>query len=115
MSTTPPLSRSRTHGHVVYTSGQVGIAADGSVPENFAGQFRIAMENLRAVLADAGASFDTVLKTTVFLVDRGHAGEMNALYTESFAEPRPARSTIITELVRPELLFEIEAVASVED
>lgn len=111
MSTPRPLSPSRTHAGVVYTSGQVGIAEGGRVPDDFAGQFRVAIENLRGVLADAGASFETVLKTTVFLVDSAHTDEMNQLYAESFPETRPARSTIITQLVRPDLLFEIEAVA----
>jgi enamine deaminase RidA (YjgF/YER057c/UK114 family) len=55
-----------------------------------------------------------VLKTTVFLVRRSDTDEMNRLYAESFPEPRPARSTIVTDLVRPDLLFEIEAVAYLE-
>jgi 2-iminobutanoate/2-iminopropanoate deaminase len=83
MSSGKPLSRFRTHADVVYTSGQVGIASDGSVPEDFAAQFRVAINNLRRVLEDAGASIETVLKTTVFLVDRAHTEEMNRLYVES--------------------------------
>lgn len=114
-NTARPLSPARTHAGVVYTSGQVGIAPDGGVPKDFAGQFGVAIGNLRGVLADAGASLESVLKTTVFLVDRSHTDEMNRLYAEAFPEPRPARSTIVTQLVRPDLLFEIEAVAFLDE
>jgi enamine deaminase RidA (YjgF/YER057c/UK114 family) len=106
-----PLSPYRTHGDLVFTAGQIGRLPDGSTPADFGGQVRAAMDSLVRVLEDAGASLATVLKVTVFITDDKYFAEMNAIYTEYFGEPFPARSTVIAALVVPELFFEIEAVA----
>jgi 2-iminobutanoate/2-iminopropanoate deaminase len=108
-----PFSRASTHNGVVYTSGQVGLDGSGKAP-GFADQVRLAFDNLAAVLEEHGASLRTIVKTTVFVVRRADVEEMNRIYVEYLPEPRPARSTIIAELVRPELLFEIEAIARIE-
>ena len=106
-----PLSPYRTYGELVFTSGQIGAAPDGSIPDDFEGQTRHAMDALRTQLEAAGASLATVFKTTVFITDAADFAEMNRLYVEYFSDPFPARSTIITGLALPELRFEIEAVA----
>lgn len=108
---TIPLSPHRIHGDAVYVSGQIGAESDGTVPDDFERQTHLAMQALRAQLEAAGASFATVLKTTVFIVRREDFAAMNRIYTEYFAEPFPSRSTLVTDLALPELLFEIEAVA----
>ena len=59
---------------------------------------------------DAGTSLDKVLETSCYLDDMGRWDEMNAIYLEYFAQPRPVRTTIETRLVPP-YLFEISAVA----
>ncbi len=110
----PPLSSFRRSGDLVLTAGQVGIdPATGTAPDGFEAQMRQALDNLRAVLADAGSSLDRVLKTTVFVVRREDVGEMNRIYREAFGEPYPSRSTIVCDLVDERLLFEIEAIAEV--
>ncbi len=106
-----PLSHHRTHGGVVYTSGQIGVGPDGTVPPDFDTQTHLAIEALRTHLAAAGASVDTVIKTTVFITRREDFAAMNRIYTEYFSDPWPTRSTLVTGLALPELLFEIEAVA----
>jgi len=67
---------------------------------------------LRTVLADAGAALADVVKTTVFVTDQGHVAAMNEVYAEHFSPPWPTRSTLVTGLALPGLLFEIEAVAT---
>jgi len=107
-----PLSPFRTYEGLIITSGQVGIErATGNMPESFADQVKIALENLRHTLEQAGVTPREVLKTTVFIVNRDDFATMNDLYREAFAESYPARSTVICDLVLPGLLFEIEAVA----
>jgi 2-iminobutanoate/2-iminopropanoate deaminase len=110
-----PLSRTRVNGTLVFASGQVGRnPATGSVPAAFEAQVRQAIENLRDVLVSAGSSLSSVLKTTVFLRREADFAEMNDIYASCFEEPYPARTTIVTALARPELDFEIEAIAHTE-
>jgi 2-iminobutanoate/2-iminopropanoate deaminase len=110
-----PLSHLRAHDGWLFSSGQIGRDADGNIPPDFAAQARIAIENLRGHLHAAGASLDSVIKTTVFLTRQSDFAEMNEIYSTYFTPPYPARSTIVAGMVRPELLFEIEAIATVQN
>lgn len=106
-----PLSQTRSAGELIFTSGQIGFDADGRVPAEFDRQAELAIEALRTQLEEAGASLRSVLKVTVFVVNRDDVPRMNEIYARYFEVPYPTRSTIVTELVSPEFLFEIEAVA----
>jgi 2-iminobutanoate/2-iminopropanoate deaminase len=110
----PQLSKTRVHDGIIYASGAIGRESDGSIPADFARQTRLAIDDLEHSITAAGGSLATVLKTTVFIVEQAAFGEMNAIYAERFSEPLPARSTIVTGMALPELLFEIEAIAYVE-
>jgi 2-iminobutanoate/2-iminopropanoate deaminase len=114
-SSTSPLSAGWVVDGMIYTSGQVGRDPDtGVVPSELEDQIRVAMSNLEQVLQAAGGSLASVVKTTVFLVRRDDFANMNKLYAGYFPGAKPARSTVIVELARPDLLFEIEAIAYVE-
>lgn len=106
-----PISQTRRVGELIFTSGQIGFEEDGSVPAEFGRQVELAIESLRAELETVGASLATVVKVTNFVVRLDDVEEMNAIYGRYFEEPFPARSTVVTDLVSPEFLFEIEAVA----
>ena len=107
-----PLSPVRTHGDLVFVSGQVGIEADGTIPGQFARQAELAIAALLAALARAGAGPDDLLKTTVYLVRPEDVTEMNQIYARFFSsDPWPARTTLVSGLARPGLLFEIDAIA----
>ncbi|RYF61412.1 MAG: RidA family protein [Comamonadaceae bacterium] len=108
-----PLSHHRSAGDWVFTSGQVGRTPDGTIPPAFSDQMRAALESLKTHLESAGASVASVVKTTVFLTRDSDFAEMNDIYAEFFGQPWPARSTIVTGMVRAEFLFEIEAIAYV--
>lgn len=99
--------------YLIYTSGQIAIVPatgamiEGGVKE----QTRQAIENLKAVLSEAGAKITSVIKTTVFLKDITHFTEMNEVYNEYFGESKPARSTIEVSRLPKDGLVEIDAVA----
>ena len=67
---------------------------------------------MKALLAEAGASVDNVVKTTVFLADMSLFGEMNAVYAETFSEPFPARSAVAVRELPKQVLVEIEVIAA---
>ena len=114
-ATTSPLSQAIVLDGVIYCSGQVGRdPATGTVPPDIRAQTRNCLENLRAVLRQAGANLADVVKCTVFLTRQEDFAAMNEEYAALFPEPRPARSTVVVAaLARPGLVVEIEAIASV--
>ena len=110
---TTPLSPAIIVDGIVYASGQIGRdPVTGDVPADIRAQVRNTIDNLRAVLRQAGTDLKDVVKTTVFLTRQSDFGAMNEIYAQQFPEPRPARSTIVVAaLARPGIDVEIEAVA----
>ena len=93
-------------------SGQVGMAADGSLPETGGGQIAQALANLRAVLEANEMTVMNVVKTTVFLTDRSLLGAYRAARTALFAEHAPASTLLfVAGLADPRFVVEIEAEA----
>ncbi|HEV2427878.1 MAG TPA: Rid family hydrolase [Acidimicrobiales bacterium] len=93
-----PYSHWRRAGDLVVISGQLGIVPDAPWP-TFAGdgapeQLRQALANARGVLSEAGATFDDVVKATLYLVDMDDFAACNEIWREEFAEPRPTRSAV---------------------
>jgi 2-iminobutanoate/2-iminopropanoate deaminase len=93
-----PYSPWRRAGDLVVISGQLGLVATDAGPRLVEGtasdQLRQALHNARAVLAEAGASFDQVVKATLFLVDMADFAPCNEVWVEAFDAPRPTRSAI---------------------
>lgn len=106
------ISQSQRVGSTVYSAGQLGFDASGRIQGGIGEQTRTALANLRAVLAAEGLGLDDVVKTTVWLRHAGDFTAFNAAYAAAFGAHRPARSTVISELVLPDALVEIEAIAS---
>ena len=96
-----PFSPAVRAGDFVYVSGQVPAGADGEiVAGGIEAQTRQVMENLKAVLALAGATFDDVCKSTCWLQDARDFGAFNRVYMSYFkGEGRPARSTTEARLM----------------
>ena len=108
-----PFSAAVRTGNLLFVSGQVGMRG-GKVVEGIEEQTRATLENIRAVLAQAGASLEDVVKVTVFITDMSLWAKMNDVYREYFTKELPARSALgVTALALPELLVEIECVAEV--
>ena len=108
-----PYSQGVDGGSVVITSGQLPIdASTGAVAEGgIAGQTRQSLENVRAVLAQAGLGMENIIKTTVFLKDMNDFAAMNGVYATFFPENPPARSAVEVASLPKDALVEIEAIA----
>jgi len=100
-------------GGYIYVSGQGPI--DPESGEAFLGdieeQTRITLNNVKAILEDAGATLADVIKTTVFLADIGDFARMNKVYGSFFGGVKPARSTVQAAALPLGIGVEIEAVA----
>jgi len=95
-----PFSPAVRAGDFVYVSGQVPADANGEiVAGGIEAQTRQVMENLKAVLALAGATFDDVCKSTCWLQDARDFGAFNRIYMSYFPNGRPARSTTEARLM----------------
>jgi len=111
-----PYSAAVRVGNFVYTAGQIGIdpATGEVVPGGIEAETRQALTNLKHILEAAGASLDSVVKTTVFLRDINDFARMNAVYAEFFTANPPARSAVQAAALPKGVAVEIEAVAFVE-
>jgi 2-iminobutanoate/2-iminopropanoate deaminase len=109
-----PYSHATRANGFVYISGQLALSPDGSglLGDTTAEQTRAALENLKAVLDAAGCGLDTVVKTTIYLVDMDDFGEVNQVYAEYFDASRPARSCVQVAALPKGGRVEIEAVAA---
>ena len=109
-----PYSQGIQIGEFIYTSGQIpidpatGAFAEGGIKE----QTRQSLQNIQAILEEAGSSMDKVVKTTVFLADMNDFADMNSVYAEFFSEPYPARSAVAVKTLPKNALIEIEVVAT---
>jgi len=99
-------------GELVFTAGQGGFKADGSLDNDFESQARQALANVEAALKVFGADLQSAVKLTVFLVDADDYGTFKELREELFDEPYPASTLLLGTPVFPEMLIEVEAVAS---
>ncbi|MCG1008151.1 Rid family detoxifying hydrolase [Halorubrum lacusprofundi] len=109
-------SQATTNGDLVFTAGQIPLTPDGDLLDDasIAEQTEQALDNLVAVLDEAGATPADVLKTTVFLADIDDFDEMNETYAGYFEESPPARSAVQAGALPKGVGVEIEAVAVVE-
>ena len=99
-------------GRWLHIAGQVAIAADGSVPEDFEQQAHVAWRNLVAVLEDAGMTVIDLVKVNHFLVRPGDMAAYAAVRAGYLGEARPASTVLIVQaLAKPGGLVEVDAVA----
>lgn len=106
-----PYSQGYEVNGFVFTSGQIPVNPEnGEVPEGIAAQAKQSCENVGAVLAAAGSSFEKVFKTTCFLADMGDFTAFNEVYASYFTS-KPARSCVAVKALPKGVLCEIEAVA----
>jgi 2-iminobutanoate/2-iminopropanoate deaminase len=110
-----PYSQAIIVGDIVYTAGQIPLEPGTMdiVLGGIADQTTQVMLNLSAILEKAGASLQTVVKTTVFLADMNDFGEMNEVYARHFGDHKPARSTVQAARLPKDVKVEIEAIAHI--
>ncbi|WP_431900573.1 RidA family protein [Amycolatopsis thermoflava] len=102
-------------GDLVFVSGQASVDENGTiVPGTFAEEMHRSLTNIIRVLADAGLELSDVVKVGAHIRDAGDLPEFNRLYTEYFADPLPARTTI-TGCLPASIRFEVDVVAHAGD
>ncbi|HEY6140590.1 MAG TPA: RidA family protein [Thermoanaerobaculia bacterium] len=110
-----PYSQAVRTGNLLFLSGQIPLdpATGELVQGDFPSQVRRVFENLKAVLAAAGATFAHVTRATVYLTDLGNFQTLNGIYAEYFGEHKPARSTVGVASLPREAAVEIDLIAVV--
>ena len=99
-------------GRFLFVSGQGPVRDGENVRGTIQEETQITLENVGLVLRNAGLSFADVTRCGVFITDPDHFAGMNEAYAEFFPEPRPARTTVVTQLVGG-IKVEIDCVAVV--
>ncbi len=110
-----PYSQATTFGSLVFCSGQIALDPQTGeiVPDGVEDQTRQVLNNLQAVLEQAGSSLDKVLKTTVFIKDMNDFARVNAVYATYFTAQMPARSCVEVARLPKDVLVEIELIACI--
>jgi enamine deaminase RidA (YjgF/YER057c/UK114 family) len=115
----PPFAR-YSHGveippgkRLLLCSGQLGIAADDTVPDDAAAQAELCFANIEMILAEAGLGLKDVVRINAFVTDRAHLAAYMAVRDRLFTEPAPASTLmIVSGFARPEFKVEIEVIAA---
>ncbi len=108
-----PYSQGIKTGDFIYTSGQLPINPETKqlVTSDIKSAAIQSLENVKSILAQAGAAMDSVIKTTVFLRDLADFTAFNEVYATYFPENSPARSCVQVAKLPMDAMIEIEAVA----
>ena len=102
-------SRSR----FIFCSGQLGIAKDGTIPSDCAGQTRLCFDNIAAILAEGGMGLRDIVRINAYVTGREHLLPYMQVRNGLFAEPYPASTLmIVSGFARPEFVVEIEVIAA---
>jgi len=111
-----PYSPALKVGNMLFLSGSIPLdpVSGQIVPGDITAQATRVMENIKALLAAAGADFSQVARTTVFMVDLGEFAAMNEVYATYFAAPYPARSTVQVVKLPRDVRVEIDVIAVLE-
>jgi 2-iminobutanoate/2-iminopropanoate deaminase len=109
-----PYSQAIKAGSLLFLSGQIPLdpATGAMIEGDIAAQTHRVFANLAAVLVAAGASFDNVVRTTVYLADMNDFGIVNEIYGTYFSSPAPARATVQAARLPKDALVEIDLIAS---
>lgn len=108
-----PYSQAIVAGDFIFTSGQIPIdpRTNQVVQGDIKGQTRQVLENLKAVLEAAGATFDDVVKVNVYMKDLNEFSAMNEVYSEYFKNSPPARTTVEVSRLPRDVKIEIDLIA----
>ncbi len=109
-----PYSQAVIAGGFLFVSGQIPLdpATGALVSGSIADETRRVFDNLKAILEAAGATFDNVVKTTVYLSDMADFSAMNDVYATYFSDPAPARATVQAAALPKGVRVEIDLIAA---
>lgn len=110
-----PYSQGMKVGNMIFTSGQLPIGPDGNlVTDDIKNATAASLDNVKAILEEAGSSMDRVVKTLVFIKDMKDFAAMNEVYATYFTQNPPARSCVQPAMLPKDALVEIEVIALVD-
>ena len=100
-------------GRILFISGQIPVvpATGEIVSDEVAAQIKQCMENVKAILAEAGATFDNVVKTSIFIKNMNDFSVINEIYGSYFKSEPPARACVEVARLPKDVLAEVEAIA----
>ncbi len=101
---------------LVFCSGQLGIAKDGSIPPDCASQAKLCFDNIAAILREAGLGLEHIVRVNAYVSGREHLRGYMDVRNTLFSSPLPASTLmIVSGFARPEFVVEIEAIAAGPD
>ncbi|MDQ6956606.1 MAG: Rid family detoxifying hydrolase [Mariprofundaceae bacterium] len=108
-----PDSQATAHAGILYASGQIGLdpKLGKMVADDVEGQAEQVTKNLTAVLQEAGAGIEDILKVNIFLVDMADFPLVNTIYAEWLGEHRPARATVAVAALPLDAKVEMDLIA----
>ena len=108
-----PYSQAVMANGVLYTSGQIAINPQTGelVNSSIEDETKMVMENIKAVLQEAGMNFSNIVKCSIFISDMDNFSRINAVYGEYFAENPPARETVEVARLPKDVNVEISVIA----
>ena len=108
-----PYSQAIKAGNLLFVSGQVPLVPETMevVEGDVQAQTAQSLKNPKAILAESGADFSNVVKTTVFIKDMNEFGAINEVYAEYFGENKPARACVEVARLPKDVKVEIEVIA----
>ena len=110
-----PYSQAVICNDFIFTSGQIAINPKTNllVSNDIEEQTNQVLKNLDVILEEAGSSIDSVVKTTIYLIDLNHFSKVNKIYEKFFGKSKPARSTVEVNRLPKDVLIEIDCIASI--
>jgi 2-iminobutanoate/2-iminopropanoate deaminase len=107
-----PYSQAIQAGDFTFVSGQIPIdPKSGEVVEGIEAQTKQVLQNLQAILEEAGTDFSKVVKFTIYLDSMDHFGLVNEVYGSYLTEPYPARATVEVSRLPKDVLVEMDVIA----
>ena len=108
-----PYSQAIKVGDMSYTSGHLALCPESGdlINDNIEDATRRSLDNVKAILENAGSSLEKVVKTTIFLSDMDNFARVNEVYGEYFSDHKPARSCVQVARLPKDALIEIEVIA----
>tara|TARA_R100000935_G_scaffold58496_2_gene95861 strand:- start:192 stop:572 length:381 start_codon:yes stop_codon:yes gene_type:complete len=110
-----PYNQAVLNGNMLYTSGQIAIdpKTGNLITNSIQAETELVMENLKAILTEAGMTFENVLKSSIFISDMNNFAQINEVYAKYFnAETAPARETVEVANLPKFVNVEISVIAS---
>ncbi len=109
-----PYSQAIVSANMIYVSGQLPIdPKTGEMPSDITSQTKQSLENIKAILKEAGVEMKAVVRCSIFVKDMNDFASVNEVYGSYFSEPYPARATVEVARLPKDALVEIDAIAEV--